>query len=988
MSILPRLSRLARFTLQALFWPWNLVLSCLAIFGYLPFALLDLVVDAVDGLARWDFVAGSVVMVAVPPATLVYAWLHRAHFKEAPGELAVLFFGVELPLLACTAARLFGFQELTGAAQLVYLALVAGGVVAEGRLIAGKRLPPVQLVDGVAHGLLVLRALAGAYVGFLLASISLPVLAQGLVEVAIGVADEPGILFGALVMFPVTAFVVATGLLVLTLPVTAPLTWFYALRRSGRALRAAWGLDDLLFASAAPALVGVVCLVVLVPQPHVAAFRALDALPKNDDERRALVAQRDEIALGLVDAYLGKHRYLTDDVNDTWARLWSFDGDLIAKSELRPLDEALNQLARPFTYEGHMPESKRAAQLYRDFFGHELERDHAAAVRNALAATWSQEERFAGFINEGQARVRLASQEVNAQPHDGVVDVEVHDVWVNQTGRDEEVALFFELPESAAVTGLWLSPTTRKEDGAKFVVAPRGAAQQIYNEEVRAHRDPALLEQVGPRQYRLRVFPVPARPPRDKSSVALSSSSWAGPEAPRVHVWMSYQALPDVDGRTPLPRLRERRNGFWDHQSTRTLNGASVDAIDAVDGGGWVQGEPSEHLDPQVVVADVDGACLKLTPAALPAPRLAGQRIDVVIDRSLDLAAHRAALGQALTALSASGASLRFVLGTSALRGESASVADVVNVDDLVFFGAARPKDLLRQLLALRGAEIGDAVVLLAGSASFDAADDSPLVLTSLGRALPPTFLVHVVGTMPAGYDDATIDALRRSGGNATTDIGQALARLSQRSSGPSAPAFVDGYRVDIDGLCPSATGALALAARQRILAADREGLAPLDTLDRLHRIAVNAGVVTPYSSMIVLLNDQQRARLAQLNQQQDRFDREVEADTKAGALLGDKDSTKSEVAPASEANEKKEVSKPQAVDEPTKAVAAPSVADPGMPMTGDDATKISLAPVINAQPATTTPPDVSGVPEPGEWLLMILAGIVVVVLERRRRLS
>ena len=100
------LHRLASLSLRFLFWPWNIVLCALALFGYLPFVLKDQVLDAVDGLARWDFVVGSLILIAVPLATTGYAWFHRARYRDEPAELAELFFGVELPLLACTAARL------------------------------------------------------------------------------------------------------------------------------------------------------------------------------------------------------------------------------------------------------------------------------------------------------------------------------------------------------------------------------------------------------------------------------------------------------------------------------------------------------------------------------------------------------------------------------------------------------------------------------------------------------------------------------------------------------------------------------------------------------------------------------------------------------------------------------------------------------------------------------------------------------------------
>jgi len=50
-----------------------------------------------------------------------------------------------------------------------------------------------------------------------------------------------------------------------------------------------------------------------------------------------------------------------------------------------------------------------------------------------------------------------------------------------------------------------------------------------------------------------------------------------------------------------------------------------------------------------------------------------------------------------------------------------------------------------------------------------------------------------------------------------------------------------------------------------------------LDTLDHLHDIAIENSIVTPYSSMIVLVNEQQERRLDELEEDDDRFMREYE---------------------------------------------------------------------------------------------------------------
>jgi len=104
--------------------------------------------------------------------------------------------------------------------------------------------------------------------------------------------------------------------------------------------------------------------------------------------------------------------------------------------------------------------------------------------------------------------VHLANQEVIIQEHGDWADIELHEVYQNQTAELQEAIYYFSLPESAVITGIWLGDTADKAQADAFQVAPRGAAQAVYREQTRVQKDPALVEQIGPRQYRLRVYPV------------------------------------------------------------------------------------------------------------------------------------------------------------------------------------------------------------------------------------------------------------------------------------------------------------------------------------------------------------------------------------------------------------------------------------------------------------------------------------------------
>ena len=1021
------LRRLAWLT----FWPLNVLGVLVVVFGFVPMALLPMLLDAVDGLASWEMLGSSLVLCAVPIVSVVHAWRHRAHHREHPVDLLAFLMGMELPLVVLTAARLFGMQQMSGSAEILYSAIVVGGLVAEARAVFGERLPRQQFLDGLLHALLVMRATAGVYVGAVLATLTVPFIGLMVAEFVARPVK--------LLMFLLVAPLALLWLLVMVMPIATPIAWIHGVVRSGRAVREAWGLDDLLVTTISPLGALVVVVAAHWAQPHEGLLERLDPAPATDAERRALVDDRERVARGLLASYLARHTYVGDDDVDAWGRLWSLEGKLVHRSNLAGIDATMRNVARPFLYRGEWSHDARAAQrLYRQFFGRELERDHGAALRAALSARWDRDQRFAGFVDVGQARVRLASQDIDIrQDVPGVVAVELHDVWVNQTTTEQEVGLYFELPESAAVTGLWLGPTADKAEAFAHIVAPRGAAQQLYREEVRARRDPALLEQVGPRQYRLRVFPIPARV---RASRDVWSPAYRDVAAPPVHVWLAYEAVPHDDGSVPLPLLRERRNGFWDDSAERrvTLARAAaaatetfvVDAVDAVDGGGWVQGVALPPLPRARIAAVVDdaGTCAALEPAdAPPLPSLAGRVVDVVIDRSLAMGDRREELKAALATLAQSGAALSYVLGSSALRNEPPVVIDRVNaadVDGMVFFGAAQPKELLRQLLQVRGGALGDLVIVLAGEASFDVADDEALPLGRLpGGRLPRTLIVHVGGAMPAGYDDATLDAVRRSGGTASSNLRDALLRLQDT-------VWIDGVRfvprVD-DAACARTGPGRALVARQHILRADRGGKAPVEALDGLHGLAKSASVATPYSSLIVLVNDQQRARLARLSSEDDRFEREVEDDAKTGfgvsrlatALTGERSAAKRQTAqaptaaaptaavdsaelrnslvstragstagsPAPTGAEAKDASvaaqKLEADAVKTNAV-EPNAVEPN----AVDGDALAAARDESDAPVAPSPTSVSGVPEPEEWLLLLLGlGVVgFVVLDRQRR--
>lgn len=75
----------------------------------------------------------------------------------------------------------------------------------------------------------------------------------------------------------------------------------------------------------------------------------------------------------------------------------------------------------------------------------------------------------------------------------------------NKWTTNQEVVFEIELPNSDSIITdlkLWLNLQHQ------WLIAPRWAAEQVYKDSMRVNRDPAIIEQLWPKVYKLKVFPV------------------------------------------------------------------------------------------------------------------------------------------------------------------------------------------------------------------------------------------------------------------------------------------------------------------------------------------------------------------------------------------------------------------------------------------------------------------------------------------------
>ncbi|MHC5010386.1 MAG: VIT and vWA domain-containing protein [Planctomycetota bacterium] len=107
-----------------------------------------------------------------------------------------------------------------------------------------------------------------------------------------------------------------------------------------------------------------------------------------------------------------------------------------------------------------------------------------------------------------QGPVVLQGHRVEAVIHGPVADVEVEQVFRNQSDRRLEGTYLFPLPEGAAVARFAMTMGGRMVEGE--IVEAR-EARRIYESIVRRRRDPGLLEYVGRGLFRAQVFPIEPR---------------------------------------------------------------------------------------------------------------------------------------------------------------------------------------------------------------------------------------------------------------------------------------------------------------------------------------------------------------------------------------------------------------------------------------------------------------------------------------------
>lgn len=243
------------------------------------------------------------------------------------------------------------------------------------------------------------------------------------------------------------------------------------------------------------AFIYLVLVISLSYQPDVTAHLSklkkigtLFTFEQREEIARELLPHEKTIKQAVKDMYDIRRKYLfakgDNFLKEAYHDQFNFD-DKTAQF----IQDTFVTFAYPFVYQGPTDNNGEISNNYYYLFGKSVWDDISQAIP----------------IEEVKVLSRKISADTDRQGVLATISVEEEYNTANFTSQ--EVIYEFSLPNDAVVTDLKLGPNLEFPG----VIAPKGAAKKTYERELNRRRDPALLEQTGPRQYRLRVFPIPGK---------------------------------------------------------------------------------------------------------------------------------------------------------------------------------------------------------------------------------------------------------------------------------------------------------------------------------------------------------------------------------------------------------------------------------------------------------------------------------------------
>lgn len=842
--------------IKTLFWSWHIIYVVIALALILPHVLYPMTESVIKSNTPAYYLLYGIAIALLPFISIAVVFFN---FKDHQNNILRYFYGFEMPLLGFLFIKLISLRESNFSVVVVTVNILMAMTIWLYFLWQQNKyqtFPKTLLNNNIALAGSTVIALTGVYISMLLGLFLLPMVGLFFKELWSFITPFKLSNFVFLIhplFWLAGLFFLFTATIFLILPIAFVSLYLGQFKQF---------LPTLISAKKIVIVVSVLVLniglfIVGNQQPHLKIFTLLDAKLSQPQAEPQLLAQQDKIKDGLLHTYLMPYRYIST-TKDSTDIAYSYKRYLGFSKKMAQIPQAWFQLlASPLYYQGSQNDIAKAEKYYETFFDTSIQKAEKEPILRAIKHSWDiNQTNEAGLLSANSHLIHVENQTIDITQKQGIANIIITESFKNLTPNQQEIVIHFALPKDAVATGLWLSDDKNKPKMYRYSVAPKGAAQAVYKAEVNRRVDPALLEKVGVNQYRLRIYPIPAKQ-----------------RAAYFQMQFSYQTLPDKMGQWPLPIVLEKRHVFWDDKTQRRINGKIIAPKNTAQ---WIPTElssqsstPPKNLQSQSIQAVLRQH--KHEKISINKP------LAVLIDGSYSMIKHKHVLQQAIQTLKSSVTNLDFYF----CRKKCDAFKDM---NSARFFGNSQTADHLAAFINHNTVKPYGAVLLLSDEGSYELVSK---ISTKQLNIPAPLWLVHLGKTLPYAYDDKVLDLLYRSKGGISYTVKEALLQINPVRILEAANLknmrnliTITENRIwfEVNETVTKNPELEKIIAAQKIHGLMRSmDMQKLDNLDRIHAIAKQNSIVTHYSSMLVLVNDRQKEALKKAEAGGDRFEREVE---------------------------------------------------------------------------------------------------------------
>lgn len=826
-----------------------------------------------------------------------------AKFKDRHKKLAIYLFGVELPSILLTFIRMVFIRELT---PILWFFILSALFSMLGLTISLFKDQFKTFWKQVILFLSFASALILFGYGAILSLFFLPIILTLLVKMIISldlfeiialIINTKGALFFIGLYFMVLFFGFI-GLILVT-PITNAIIYLKSFRAAYRNLKKRLPekfAKIFLYSFIALYSLFVILLAWQKNPAYIEQSRNqyLNAQSFEENQKVAsqIIKNEKEIKSNLIDAYLAPYRYIGDSQIDILLRSYQKELNLEKKSA-ENIQNFFNTLAFPFIYHGNFKnDQKNAKNWYESLFDAPIQEGEKDKIISALQKTNTRDELKAGLLDKGKRAVLLKSRTVEAESKENylLAKVTIEEEFENTSNDLQEVYYTFSLPEDALITSLALGPQLE----FKGILAPKGAARRTYEKQIRRNVDPALLEQIGPRQYKLRVFPIPAK---NRPLFFLQRNlDQINPTESIQRLKWEYLTLISENG-ISLPHYSEERNLYQDQKTVHKymLNDQIIDTppksshIANTQKAFYCQKQLFKTTIAQEAVYffPYSSLCeLKISKNQLP-EAINNTKMAVLLDASYsngfkdwnNYFTNKLPLQKLIAQ------------NQIDLYYFNSSLSHKININSQTFplklsILHLGKTDRLQALASLKGKY--DLVLMITDESSFD----TEMERLSLNNPSQPIYIIHLSENLPEYHDQLTKYILKSGGGvfqepldalqsywqKRKIRLSSAIMNLNYMYADNHGLWLKDGnfppeiaFLPPIEVIDSSEFKKLATHALLKNLII-KENIQNINVLNRIHTLAKQYSIVTPYSSLIALVNEAQKQDLKEAEKDSNRF--------------------------------------------------------------------------------------------------------------------